>query len=185
MVRIVTNDLDRCDKLPNFFPPLFVNGNLITLMSGVDPEMEAASPCESYCLFPTLVSATNYSTPTTHHKILCPSTSMTKLRKIILYWLRLTVLLLLLLRGKTALVSVFNVAYGGGGFAFNFFLAKYASILFISLLFCIIFLGSDLYSFLFFILSLLFFLFYLCGFEILYLVFVMVSSVVRSQAQKI
>ena len=42
-----------------------------------------------------------------------------------------------------------NVVYGGGDFAL-IFLAEYASILFMSLLFCIIFLGSDLYSFLFY-----------------------------------
>nr|AQP29502.1 NADH dehydrogenase subunit 1 [Procornitermes araujoi] len=51
--------------------------------------------------------------------------------------------------GETELVSGFNVEYGGGGFAL-IFLAEYASILFMSLLFCIIFLGSDLYSFLFY-----------------------------------
>nr|YP_009350181.1 NADH dehydrogenase subunit 1 [Pseudacanthotermes spiniger]AQP26498.1 NADH dehydrogenase subunit 1 [Pseudacanthotermes spiniger] len=52
--------------------------------------------------------------------------------------------------GESELVSGFNVEYGGGGFAL-IFLAEYASILFMSLLFCIIFLGSDLYSFLFYI----------------------------------
>nr|AQP27347.1 NADH dehydrogenase subunit 1 [Labiotermes sp. BRA029] len=52
--------------------------------------------------------------------------------------------------GETELVSGFNVEYGGGGFAL-IFLAEYASILFMSLLFCIIFLGSDLYSFLFYL----------------------------------
>jgi NADH-ubiquinone oxidoreductase chain 1 len=52
--------------------------------------------------------------------------------------------------GESELVSGFNVEYGGGGFAL-IFLAEYASILFIRLLFCIIFLGSDLYSFLFYI----------------------------------
>ena len=50
--------------------------------------------------------------------------------------------------GKSELVSGFNVEYGGGGFAL-IFLAECASILFMSLFFCIIFLGSDLYSFLF------------------------------------
>nr|URH16670.1 NADH dehydrogenase subunit 1 [Embiratermes neotenicus] len=61
--------------------------------------------------------------------------------------------------GESELVSGFNVEYGGGGFAL-IFLAEYASILFMSLLFCIIFLGSDLYSFLFyFSLSLVSFLF--------------------------
>jgi NADH-ubiquinone oxidoreductase chain 1 len=52
--------------------------------------------------------------------------------------------------GESELVSGFNVEYGGGGF-FLIFLAEYASILFMRLLFCIIFLGSDLYSFLFYI----------------------------------
>ena len=51
--------------------------------------------------------------------------------------------------GESELVSGFNVEYGGGGFAL-IFLAEYASILFMSFLFCIIFLGSDLYSFLFY-----------------------------------
>nr|QZK21648.1 NADH dehydrogenase subunit 1 [Amitermes sp. ANIC 1004] len=52
--------------------------------------------------------------------------------------------------GESELVSGFNVEYGAGGFAL-IFLAEYASILFMSLLFCIIFLGSDLYSFFFYI----------------------------------
>nr|QZK21869.1 NADH dehydrogenase subunit 1 [Amitermes sp. QLD_067] len=51
--------------------------------------------------------------------------------------------------GESELVSGFNVEYGAGGFAL-IFLAEYASILFMSLLFCIIFLGSDLYSFFFY-----------------------------------
>jgi NADH-ubiquinone oxidoreductase chain 1 len=51
--------------------------------------------------------------------------------------------------GESELVSGFNVEYGGGGFAL-IFLAEYARILFIRLLFCIIFLGSDLYSFFFY-----------------------------------
>jgi NADH-ubiquinone oxidoreductase chain 1 len=57
------------------------------------------------------------------------------------------------------LVSGFNVEYGAGGFAL-IFLAEYASILFMRLLFCIIFLGCDLYSLLFYIrLSLIAYLF--------------------------
>nr|YP_010225763.1 NADH dehydrogenase subunit 1 [Propsilocerus akamusi]UDD74640.1 NADH dehydrogenase subunit 1 [Propsilocerus akamusi] len=52
--------------------------------------------------------------------------------------------------GESELVSGFNVEYSSGGFAL-IFLAEYASILFMSMLFCIIFLGSDIYSFLFFI----------------------------------
>nr|YP_009250726.1 NADH dehydrogenase subunit 1 [Heterotermes validus]AMX23055.1 NADH dehydrogenase subunit 1 [Heterotermes validus] len=61
--------------------------------------------------------------------------------------------------GESELVSGFNIEYGGGGFAL-IFLAEYASILFMSLLFCIIFLGCDLYSLFFYIkLSLISFLF--------------------------
>jgi NADH:ubiquinone oxidoreductase subunit H len=45
---------------------------------------------------------------------------------------------------ESELVSGFNVEYGSGGFAL-IFLAEYASILFMRLLFCIIFLGSDLF----------------------------------------
>ena len=56
--------------------------------------------------------------------------------------------------GELEIVSGFYVEYGDGGggdggFAL-IFLAEYVSILFISLLFCIIFLGRDLYSFLFY-----------------------------------
>ena len=40
--------------------------------------------------------------------------------------------------GESELVSGFNVEYGGGGFAL-IFLAEYASILFMRLLFCIIY----------------------------------------------
>jgi NADH:ubiquinone oxidoreductase subunit H len=47
-------------------------------------------------------------------------------------------------------VSGFNVEYGGGGFSL-IFMVEYARILFMRLLFCIIFLGRDLYSFLFYI----------------------------------
>nr|URX53914.1 NADH dehydrogenase subunit 1 [Cryptotermes kirbyi] len=52
--------------------------------------------------------------------------------------------------GESELVSGFNVEYGAGGFAL-IFLAEYASILFMSLLFCIIFLGCDLDSLFFYI----------------------------------
>lgn len=51
--------------------------------------------------------------------------------------------------GESELVSGFNVEYRSGGFAL-IFLAEYARILFISLLFVIIFLGGDIYSFFFF-----------------------------------
>ena len=52
--------------------------------------------------------------------------------------------------GESELVSGFNVEYRSGGFAL-IFLAEYARILFISMLFVVIFLGSDIYSVLFFI----------------------------------
>nr|AIY62165.1 NADH dehydrogenase subunit 1 [Glyptotermes sp. B TB-2014] len=52
--------------------------------------------------------------------------------------------------GESELVSGFNIEYGAGGFAL-IFLAEYASILFMSLLFCVIFLGCDLDSLLFYI----------------------------------
>nr|AVN67915.1 NADH dehydrogenase subunit 1 [Lobopterella dimidiatipes] len=45
--------------------------------------------------------------------------------------------------GESELVSGFNVEYSSGGFAL-IFLAEYASILFMSMLFCIIFLGSNI-----------------------------------------
>nr|YP_010146020.1 NADH dehydrogenase subunit 1 [Tipula nova]QQO80819.1 NADH dehydrogenase subunit 1 [Tipula nova] len=52
--------------------------------------------------------------------------------------------------GESELVSGFNVEYSSGGFAL-IFLAEYASILFMSMLFVVIFMGSDIYSFLFYI----------------------------------
>nr|YP_009488082.1 NADH dehydrogenase subunit 1 [Anopheles pseudotibiamaculatus]AWB99953.1 NADH dehydrogenase subunit 1 [Anopheles pseudotibiamaculatus] len=52
--------------------------------------------------------------------------------------------------GESELVSGFNVEYSSGGFAL-IFLAEYSSILFMSMLFVVIFLGSDVYSLLFFI----------------------------------
>nr|QNE85996.1 NADH dehydrogenase subunit 1 [Platambus maculatus] len=51
--------------------------------------------------------------------------------------------------GESELVSGFNVEYSSGGFAL-IFLSEYSSILFMSMLFCIIFLGSDLMSMLFY-----------------------------------
>nr|AVN67496.1 NADH dehydrogenase subunit 1 [Panchlora nivea] len=51
--------------------------------------------------------------------------------------------------GESELVSGFNVEYSSGGFAL-IFLAEYASILFMSLLFCVIFLGSDMNSLMFY-----------------------------------
>uniref|UniRef100_UPI0030FF13DD NADH dehydrogenase subunit 1 n=1 Tax=Prodasineura croconota TaxID=1407214 RepID=UPI0030FF13DD len=52
--------------------------------------------------------------------------------------------------GESELVSGFNIEYSSGGFAL-IFMSEYASILFMSMLFVILFLGSALYSFLFFI----------------------------------
>nr|YP_010446971.1 NADH dehydrogenase subunit 1 [Chyliza chikuni]UTM10336.1 NADH dehydrogenase subunit 1 [Chyliza chikuni] len=52
--------------------------------------------------------------------------------------------------GESELVSGFNVEYSSGGFAL-IFLAEYASILFMSMLFCLLFLGGDVFNFLFYI----------------------------------
>nr|YP_009327177.1 NADH dehydrogenase subunit 1 [Orthetrum sabina]ANX10001.1 NADH dehydrogenase subunit 1 [Orthetrum sabina] len=54
--------------------------------------------------------------------------------------------------GESELVSGFNIEYSSGGFAL-IFMAEYASILFMSMLFVVLFLGGDFYS-LFFILKL-------------------------------
>nr|YP_063385.1 NADH dehydrogenase subunit 1 [Pteronarcys princeps]AAT76660.1 NADH dehydrogenase subunit 1 [Pteronarcys princeps] len=52
--------------------------------------------------------------------------------------------------GESELVSGFNVEYSSGGFAL-IFLAEYASILFMSMLFVVIFLGCNIYSWEFFV----------------------------------
>nr|AVN67992.1 NADH dehydrogenase subunit 1 [Macropanesthia sp. B115] len=52
--------------------------------------------------------------------------------------------------GESELVSGFNIEYSSGGFAL-IFLAEYSSILFMSMLMCILFLGSDLSTFFFFL----------------------------------
>nr|QQP21488.1 NADH dehydrogenase subunit 1 [Tipula melanomera gracilispina] len=52
--------------------------------------------------------------------------------------------------GESELVSGFNVEYSSGSFAL-IFLAEYASILFMSMLFVVIFMGCDIYSFMFYI----------------------------------
>nr|YP_010138718.1 NADH dehydrogenase subunit 1 [Compsilura concinnata]QQJ94219.1 NADH dehydrogenase subunit 1 [Compsilura concinnata] len=52
--------------------------------------------------------------------------------------------------GESELVSGFNVEYSSGGFAL-IFLAEYSSILFMSMLFCMIFLGNDIFSVFFFL----------------------------------
>nr|YP_010464313.1 NADH dehydrogenase subunit 1 [Strongylium nakanei]UUL71690.1 NADH dehydrogenase subunit 1 [Strongylium nakanei] len=52
--------------------------------------------------------------------------------------------------GESELVSGFNVEYSSGGFAM-IFLAEYASILFMSMLCVMLFMGGDLYSFFFFV----------------------------------
>nr|AWV83405.1 NADH dehydrogenase subunit 1 [Yezoterpnosia vacua] len=50
--------------------------------------------------------------------------------------------------GESELVSGFNVEYSGMGFAF-IFLAEYSSIIFMSLLYCLMFLGGNINSFVF------------------------------------
>nr|AWV83522.1 NADH dehydrogenase subunit 1 [Magicicada septendecula]QBM09159.1 NADH dehydrogenase subunit 1 [Magicicada septendecula]QBM09172.1 NADH dehydrogenase subunit 1 [Magicicada septendecula]QBM09185.1 NADH dehydrogenase subunit 1 [Magicicada septendecula]QBM09198.1 NADH dehydrogenase subunit 1 [Magicicada septendecula] len=50
--------------------------------------------------------------------------------------------------GESELVSGFNVEYSGMGFAF-IFLAEYASIIFMSMMFCLMFLGSKINSLVF------------------------------------
>nr|UFZ12864.1 NADH dehydrogenase subunit 1 [Chloroniella peringueyi] len=52
--------------------------------------------------------------------------------------------------GESELVSGFNVEYSSGGFAL-IFLAEYASILFMSMLFVMLFLGGNIYSMMFYI----------------------------------
>nr|YP_009918079.1 NADH dehydrogenase subunit 1 [Serratella sp. Liaoning-2019]QLP88981.1 NADH dehydrogenase subunit 1 [Serratella sp. Liaoning-2019] len=52
--------------------------------------------------------------------------------------------------GESELVSGFNVEYSSGGFAL-IFMAEYASILFMSMLFVILFLGSNIYNIFFYI----------------------------------
>nr|YP_010271027.1 NADH dehydrogenase subunit 1 [Scarites subterraneus]UFR82470.1 NADH dehydrogenase subunit 1 [Scarites subterraneus]UJY97972.1 NADH dehydrogenase subunit 1 [Scarites subterraneus] len=52
--------------------------------------------------------------------------------------------------GESELVSGFNVEYSSGGFAL-IFLSEYSSILFMSMLFCVMFLGSDIMSIFFFL----------------------------------
>nr|QNE85621.1 NADH dehydrogenase subunit 1 [Hybos culiciformis] len=61
--------------------------------------------------------------------------------------------------GESELVSGFNVEYSSGGFAL-IFLAEYSSILFMSMLFVVVFLGADLFSIMFYLkLSIISFLF--------------------------
>nr|QXM16869.1 NADH dehydrogenase subunit 1 [Neoneuromus niger] len=52
--------------------------------------------------------------------------------------------------GESELVSGFNVEYSSGGFAL-IFLAEYASILFMSMLLILLFMGGDVFSFIFYI----------------------------------
>nr|UUJ36796.1 NADH dehydrogenase subunit 1 [Epeorus sp. 01 ZXM-2022a] len=52
--------------------------------------------------------------------------------------------------GESELVSGFNVEYSSGGFAL-IFMAEYASILFMSMLFCVLFLGCDVLSIFFYL----------------------------------
>nr|ALO70371.1 NADH deshydrogenase subunit 1 [Batrisodes sp. 1 EF-2015] len=52
--------------------------------------------------------------------------------------------------GESELVSGFNVEYSSGGFAL-IFLAEYSSIIFMSMLFSMVFLGGDVYSYIFYL----------------------------------
>nr|QLY90278.1 NADH dehydrogenase subunit 1 [Pherbellia dubia] len=52
--------------------------------------------------------------------------------------------------GESELVSGFNVEYSSGGFAL-IFLAEYVSILFMSMLFCVIFLGCNIFEIMFYV----------------------------------
>uniref|UniRef100_UPI00315DA182 NADH dehydrogenase subunit 1 n=1 Tax=Choucentrus sinensis TaxID=3038122 RepID=UPI00315DA182 len=52
--------------------------------------------------------------------------------------------------GESELVSGFNVEYSSGGFAF-LFISEYSSIIFMSLITCMIFLGGDFLSFMFYL----------------------------------
>nr|QOL00659.1 NADH dehydrogenase subunit 1 [Leuconemacris litangensis] len=52
--------------------------------------------------------------------------------------------------GESELVSGFNIEYGAGGFTL-IFLAEYTSIVFMSMLFTLIFLGGDFYSYIFYL----------------------------------
>nr|YP_007517108.1 NADH dehydrogenase subunit 1 [Procecidochares utilis]AGG10671.1 NADH dehydrogenase subunit 1 [Procecidochares utilis]UXG57167.1 NADH dehydrogenase subunit 1 [Procecidochares utilis] len=52
--------------------------------------------------------------------------------------------------GESELVSGFNVEYSSGGFAL-IFMAEYSSILFMSMMICVIFMGCDLMNFLFYV----------------------------------
>jgi NADH:ubiquinone oxidoreductase subunit H len=52
--------------------------------------------------------------------------------------------------GESELVSGFNIDYGAGGFGL-IFVAEYARILFMRLLFCVIFGGCDLHSLFFYV----------------------------------
>nr|YP_009000260.1 NADH dehydrogenase subunit 1 [Rapisma xizangense]AHA35666.1 NADH dehydrogenase subunit 1 [Rapisma xizangense] len=52
--------------------------------------------------------------------------------------------------GESELVSGFNVEYSSGGFAL-IFMSEYASILFMSMLFSMLFLGGDIFSFMFYL----------------------------------
>nr|UZZ44142.1 NADH dehydrogenase subunit 1 [Marilia sp. XG-2021] len=54
------------------------------------------------------------------------------------------------MEGESELVSGFNVEYSSGGFVF-IFLAEYGSILFMSMLFILMFMGGELYSLIFYL----------------------------------
>lgn len=52
--------------------------------------------------------------------------------------------------GESELVSGFNIEYRRGGFAY-IFLSEYINIIFIRILSCIIFMGCNIYSIIFFV----------------------------------
>jgi len=52
--------------------------------------------------------------------------------------------------GERELVSGFNIEYGGGGFAL-LFISEYSRIIFLCIFTCIIFIGSDILSLIFYI----------------------------------
>nr|AML25795.1 NADH dehydrogenase subunit 1 [Histeridae sp. BMNH 1274329] len=54
--------------------------------------------------------------------------------------------------GESELVSGFNVEYSSGGFAL-IFLAEYSNIIFMSVVCCLLFMGGELFSFMFFVKS--------------------------------
>jgi NADH:ubiquinone oxidoreductase subunit H len=75
--------------------------------------------------------------------------------------------------GESEFVSGFNIEYGAGGFGL-IFLAEYARILFMRLLFCVIFGGCDMHSLFFYVR--LSFISYLFCISALFNMFIKMSS---------